>query len=208
MFHMLRQGGLLMVPLALCSIAALTIIIERWLALRRDRILDSRLLRLLDEYDGDQSAEAAIMLCRRVGGPFSRILEEILKARHLDHTQVLETMHATGRTQIGVLERGLTLLEIIAGVSPLLGLLGTVLGLVNIFDAITTAGIGNAQALSDGIAKALITTIAGLTVAIPALAAHSWFSKRVDDLATEMQDRATGFIAKLYAIQRRKAVRQ
>ena len=112
-------------------------------------------------------------------------------------------MHATGRSQVGTLERGLTLLEIIANVSPLLRLLGTVLGMVAVFDAITTEGLGNPQVLSEGISKALVTTVAGLCVAIPALACHSWFSRRVDDLATEMQDRATGLVAKLQGLRQR-----
>ena len=112
--------------------------------------------------------------------------------------EILATMYATGRTQIGILERGLTLLEIIASISPLIGLLGTVLGMVTVFNAISAGGIGNPQVLSDGISKALITTVAGLSVAIPALGFHSWLSRRVDEFATEMQDRATGFIAKLY----------
>ena len=110
-------------------------------------------------------------------------------------------MHAAGRTQVGTLERGLTVLEIITGISPLLGLLGTVLGMVTVFNAITAAGLGNPQVLSGGISKALVTTVAGLTVAIPALACHTWFSRRVDDLAVEMQDRATGFIAKLQSFR-------
>lgn len=196
---MLKQGGWVMLPIGICSLVALTVIIERLLALRRGVVIDPRILRLLEEYSGERSAEAAIMVCRRAKGPFARIIEEVLKGRHLDHSQVLETMHATGRKQVGTLERGLTALEIVAGISPLLGLLGTVLGMVVVFNAITLKGIGNPQVLSEGISKALITTVAGLCVAIPALAFHSWLTKRVDDLAVEMQDLATGFIAKLHS---------
>jgi biopolymer transport protein ExbB len=110
----------------------------------------------------------------------------------------MQTMEAVGRTQVGVLERGLTLLEIIAGTSPLLGLLGTVLGMVTVFNAITLQGIGNPQVLSKGISQALITTVAGLCVAIPALASHSWLARRVDDLADEMHHRAAGFLGKVH----------
>ncbi|MDP7639362.1 MAG: MotA/TolQ/ExbB proton channel family protein, partial [Candidatus Hydrogenedentes bacterium] len=95
------------------------------------------------------------------------------------------------------LERGLTLLEIVAGISPLIGLLGTVLGMVTVFDAITAEGIGNPQVLSNGISKALVTTVAGLCIAIPSLAFHSYFSRRVESLAMEMQDVAMGFITKV-----------
>jgi len=204
MFATLAQGGWPMIPIAVCSIVGLTITIERCVALRRSSVIDPRMLQLIEEYSERTAPDSAVMACRRTKGPFARIVEECVKARHLDHMEVIETMHATGRTQVGGMERGLTVLEIVAAVSPLLGLLGTVLGMITVFDAITVAGIGNPQVLSDGISKALITTVAGLCVAIPALAFHSWLSRRVDDFATEMQERATGFIVKLLAIQKKK----
>lgn len=200
---MLKQGGWPMIPLAICSVTALTIVIERALALRRDLIIDPRVVRMVNDYAGDASVEAAMATCRRAQGPFARIIEEVLKARHLPHSQALETMRATGRTQVGTLERGLTVLEIVAGISPLIGLLGTVLGMVTVFDAISARGVGNPQILSEGISKALVTTIAGLSIAIPSLAFHSWFSRRVEDLAVEMQDRATSFIVKVQALRQR-----
>jgi len=107
-------------------------------------------------------------------------------------------MRTAGRTQVDRLERGLTVLEIVAAVSPLIGLLGTVLGMVAVFNAITAEGLGNPQILSAGISQALVTTVAGLTVAIPALAFHSLLTKRVDMYAVEMQDRATTFIFKMH----------
>ena len=197
MFQMISDGGFIMLPIALCSIIAVAIIIERSMSLRRHRVLDARVLRLLTEYRGEEHAQQAIITCQRSRGAFARIIEEVIRVRHLDHAQAIESMHAVGRTQVGRLERGLTVLEIVAGVSPLLGLLGTVLGMVTVFNAITSQGLGNPQVLSEGISKALITTVAGLCVAIPALAFHSLFTKRVEDLAAEMQDRATSFIVKL-----------
>ncbi len=205
MIHTLVQGGWVMVPIGICSLVGLTIVIERLIALRRSVVIDPRLLRLIEEYSERTAPESAVAVCQRLRGPFARIIEECVKARHLEHDQVIETMHATGRTQVGILERGLTVLEIVAGVSPLLGLLGTVLGMIAIFNAITIKGTGNPQVLSEGIAEALITTVAGLSVAIPALAFHSWLSRRVEDYAIEMQERATTFILKLMAIQKRRA---
>lgn len=200
-FGMLQSGGWTMVPLGLCSVAALAVIIERAFALRRARILDPRVVRVVEDYDGERSVNAALTTCRRARGPFARLVEEILKARQLNHFQLLETMNSMGRRQVSHMERGLTLLEIIAGVSPLLGLLGTVLGIVTVFGAISVSGVGNPQILSAGISKALITTVAGLTIAIPALACHGILSKRVDDFAAEMQERATAFIMKLHVTQ-------
>jgi biopolymer transport protein ExbB len=195
---LLRQGGWPMIPLAICSLAGLAIILERLVSLRRAVVIDPEVEHLVEQYNGNSSAEEAVNKCRRARGPFARIIEEVLKARGHDRAYVIEAMHSIGRAQLGYLERGLTVLEIIAGIAPLIGLLGTVLGMVTVFNAITAQGLGRPEVLSEGISKALITTVAGLCVAIPALAFHSWFSRRVDDLATEMQNRATGFVAKLW----------
>lgn len=202
-FAMLKQGGLCMIPLGISSVIAATIIIERGIALRRSAVIEPSVRRLIEECRGEESAEAAAAVCRSAKGPFARIVEEVIRTRHLDHTQSIEAVNATGRTQMGSLERGLVLLEIIAGISPLLGLLGTVLGMVTVFNAIAAEGIGDPQVLSDGISKALITTVVGLCVAIPSLGFHSWFSQRVEDLATEMQDRATGFVLRLREIEKK-----
>lgn len=186
-----------MVPLAACSFIAMMIVIERMLALRRSRVISAPILALLENYRSDAEAERAVALCQRNGGAFARIIEEVLQHRDLAHAERLENMRAVGRTQVGRLERGLTVLEIIAAISPLLGLMGTVLGMVTIFDAITASGLGNPRVLAEGIGKALITTIAGLAVAIPALAFHGILSRRVEELAVEMQERATLFLARV-----------
>ena len=196
--ELLRQGGWPMFPLAICSLVGLAIIFERFVSLRRHAVIDPEVEELVDQFNGGSSAEDAIMKCRRANGPYARIIEEVLRARGHDRAYAMESMHSTGRAQLGYLERGLTVLEIIAGISPLIGLLGTVLGMVTVFNAITVEGLGRPEVLSDGISKALITTVAGLCVAIPALAFHSWFSRRADDLAIEMQNRATGFVARLW----------
>ncbi len=196
--EMLMQGGWPMIPLGLCSVIAAGIFIERLAALRRRAVLAPEVVQLAEEYRNDSNGDAALRHCENASGPFARLLEEVFRSRNLNHAQVVETMHVTGRTQVGQMERGLTLLEIIASVSPLLGLLGTVLGMVTVFDAISAEGLGDPQVLSKGISQALITTIAGLCVAIPALACHSWLSRRVDDYAAEMQERATALIAKLF----------
>ncbi len=196
--ELLRQGGWPMIPLAICSLAGLAIVLERFFSLRRHIIIDPEIERMVERFHGATSADDALMMCRGARGPFARIIEEVLRARGHDRTYAMESMHSAGRAQLGYLERGLTLLEIIANISPLIGLLGTALGMVTVFNAITVEGLGRPEVLSDGISKALITTVAGLCVGIPALAFHSWFSRRAEDLAIEMQNRATGFIAKLW----------
>ena len=202
---MLRDGGVCMIPLGACSLAAATIIIERALALRNDTVMEPHILRLVRDYNGEKSAESCVMSCRRSGRPLARVIEEVLQTRHLEHSQAVEAINATGRSQVARLERGMTLLEIIGVVSPLLGLLGTVLGMVDVFSAITASGIGNPQVLSHGISEALITTVAGLFVAIPAVGFHSWFSGRVDGFATEMQNVSTQFSFRVRAPEVQKA---
>lgn len=201
---MIQQGGWPMIPLGVCSLAALAIVLERAVALRRNKVIAPEIVRILHEFGIENGATPShsLAVCQRTPGAFARIAEELIQSRHLSHAQLLETMHAVGRVHVARLERGLTLLEIITGVSPLIGLLGTVLGMVTVFDAITSQGLGDPQILAAGISKALVTTIAGLCVAIPALAFHGIYSKRVDELAIEMQERATAFLARLHAPER------
>lgn len=196
-YEFLRQGGWPMVPLAICSIAALTVVLERALALRRTRVVPPAIVDLLTLYRGEGSAEAALQSCRRSKSPLGKLIEQLILRRSLDYVHVMETVNSAGRREVEKLERGLLVLEIVAGISPLIGLLGTVLGMVTVFDAITAEGLGNAQVLSEGISKALVTTVAGLSVAIPALAFHSVYTRRVESLSIELQDHATAFVSRL-----------
>ncbi|MBI1317603.1 MAG: MotA/TolQ/ExbB proton channel family protein [Candidatus Hydrogenedens sp.] len=196
-WELIAVGGWPMVLLGLCSVAGLAIVIERSLGLRRGAVLSGAVVALTDNYPGEAQAQQALGTCQRAKGAYARIIEELLRKRQLDHAQAIETMRAVGRTQVGQLERGLAVLEIIAGISPLIGLLGTVLGMVTVFNAITAQGLGNPQVLSEGISEALITTVGGLAVAIPAFASHAILSRRVESLAVEMQDRATSFLVLL-----------
>jgi biopolymer transport protein ExbB len=199
---LLMQGGWSMIPLAICSIAGLTVVLERLVALRRGKSIPEVIVDLLALYKGEESVESSLDMCRNYDSPFARIVQVLIHARQLDHAQMIELLHSNGRKEVERLERGLLLLEVIAGISPLIGLLGTVLGMVNVFDAITEYGLGDAQVLSDGISKALITTVAGLSVAIPALAFHSFLSKKVDSIAIEMQELSVGFLTKLIRFQK------
>jgi len=190
-----------MVPLGVCSVATLTVVIERFFALRRTRSIPPAIVGLIDLYQGESSVEAAVQTCRHSRSSLARIVEEMLIARKQGYTHLVESLNATGRREVERLERGLLVLEVVAGISPLIGLLGTVLGMVSVFDAITAEGLGNAQVLSAGISKALVTTITGLVIGIPALAFHGYFSKCVDSIAIEMQELMTTFASKLDTAQ-------
>lgn len=192
-----KQGGWPMIALALCAVAGLTVILERSVALRRARTIPQGIVDLVNVYQGEGSAEAALRACRQSASGLARLIESLILSRRQSAAQLSETMNATGRREVERLERGLMVLEIVAGISPLIGLLGTVLGMVTVFNAISAEGLGNAQILSSGISEALVTTVTGLIVGIPALAFHSYFSKRVESLAIEMQELGTVFAAKL-----------
>lgn len=198
-YEVLRQGGWPMIPLAVCSLLALAIVIERAFALRRSRIIQAPVLAVIGARGSAANPAPALAVCERTGGPLARIIAEVIRSRELEHHQAIEKLHATGRIQVERLERGLTLLEIIAGISPLIGLLGTVLGMLTVFETITREGLGDPTLLADGIGEALITTIAGLCVGIPALAFHTLFVKRADQLAGEMQDHAVNYLVRLQA---------
>jgi biopolymer transport protein ExbB len=193
----LEQGGWPMIPLALCSIAALTVIVERLFALRRGRNIPRAVVSALDLYQGESSVQGLVQACRHSKSPLARVIEELILARKEDYAHIIEALNSIGRREVERLERGLLVLEVVAGISPLIGLLGTVLGMVTVFDAISSEGLGNAQVLSAGISEALVTTITGLIVGIPALAFHSFLSKRVDSIAIEIQELATAFVPKL-----------
>jgi len=201
-FELARQGGWPMIPLGLCAIAAMTVIFERALALRRSKIVPENIAELASRYNGDTTADDTLRACRQSSSSLARIVESLVLARRQSHAQLAEALNVTGRREVERLERGLMTLEIVAATSPLLGLLGTVLGMVTVFNAINTEGLGNAQVLSGGISEALITTVTGLIVAIPALAFYSYFNKRVESFANEMQEIGTMFIARLVDGQR------
>ena len=192
-----NQGGWPMIPLALCSIAGLTIIIERSIGLRANKLVPTQIIAVMQAFKNEDSVPTVQIACKTKSSPMSRVAEALLEVRNESHSYQVETLNAVGRREVERMERGLLTLEIVAGVSPLLGLLGTVLGMVTVFDAVTAQGLGDAQVLSEGISEALITTVTGLTIAIPAMAFHSFYMRKVDSLATQIHEYAAQFIIKI-----------
>lgn len=199
---MLYEGGWVMVPLALCSILGLAVIIERFFALRKNKILPSDILNLLNRVTTERDLESLYASCRYTYSPLAVLVRELLDVRTEPREIILEHIQFVGRTQMTVMERGLTLLQVIAVVSPLLGLLGTVLGMVDIFNVVTRGGLGNPQMLAQGISKALVTTVVGLVIAIPCLVAYHLYIRRVEELGMELQDVLLNFVAKLKSLKK------
>lgn len=190
MWGTLQSGGWLMAPILLGSVVAAAIVIERAWTLRRRRVLPEDLAGRVVARLGKGAFGQADFLG---GSPLARVIAAGVENAGRGREHMKAAMQEAVDRANHDLQRYLTTLGIVASVTPLLGLLGTVVGMIEVFSALMLAGAGNAQALAGGIAEALITTAAGLSVAIPALMFHRYFLRRVDDLALEMEQEAARF---------------
>ncbi len=190
MIALLIAGGWLMVPLLICSVVAMTIVVERLLVLRREQVLPTPLVRALRQVaQGGRLSDLDLNpFIRR--SPLGRVVVAGLSQRDQGRAIIRETIEEAGRRVAHDLERFLNALGTIAAISPLLGLLGTVLGMIETFNVISTVGAGDAERLAGGIGVALITTAAGLTVAIPSLLFYRFFSGRVDGFVLDLEREA------------------
>lgn len=205
-WSLLRHGGPVMVPLALCSIFALAVVLDRVWALRRKRVLPAELLSAAHRFRAGDDPGSVLAPCDRRPGPLASVLCAVLEEPPRERELAVERVQTAGRRAVRELERGLVALEIIAAISPLLGLLGTVLGMFSTFQVIAEQGLGDPGALSGGISEALITTIFGLGIAIPTAVAQSYFSHRVDDLVLEIEEHGGELVDRLYPDGERLAV--
>ena len=190
MFEMIQAGGWLMLPILLCSIIALAIIGERFWSLQHKRIAPAHLVAQVWQWYKSGSLDEEHIQALANNSPLGRILAAGLVNRQHPRDIMKESIEEMGRQVVLELERYLNTLGTIASVTPLLGLLGTVIGMIKVFAAITTQGVGNPSVLAGGISEALITTAAGLSVAIPSLIFYRFFSGRVDELVLKMEEEA------------------
>ena len=190
MLELVKSGGWLMVPIILCSVAAVAIIGERLWSLQRARIVPENLTAQVWEWSrtGDLTEER--MAALRNSSPLGRVLASVVASRDLDRESMKASVEDVGRHVVHELGRYLDTLGTIAAITPLLGLLGTVIGMIKVFAVITAQGVGEPRVLAGGISEALITTAAGLTVAIPSLLSHRFLRGRVDELAVAMEQEA------------------
>lgn len=188
MFELFSRGGVLMYPIALCSVLALAIFGERlWLFIRIRRGSE-KLLREVESLALKSRHDEAIQLCQQADTPLARIFLAALRSagRSRDHIKTL--VEEVGTRESAALERYLGLLGTIATITPLLGLLGTVIGMIEAFNVIAEVGVGTPATLGGGISQALITTAAGMSVAIPTILIHRYLSSRADRLVLEMEE--------------------
>jgi biopolymer transport protein ExbB len=190
LLELMQAGGWLMWPIAACSVIATALVIERAVTLRRARIMPEGLVTRIWQMhrQGQLSAEKIEEI--REGSPLGRMLAAGLVNRNHSREVMKEAIADTGRHVVADLERHLDTLGTIASVAPLLGLLGTVFGMITIFGVIVNAGTGNPSLLAGGISQALLTTAAGLSVAIPTLLFHRFLDGKVSKLAIDMEQQA------------------
>ncbi len=190
MFELVKAGGWLMIPILACSVLAMGIILERLWAYRQKRVLPKNLVAQVWNLHRNNQLSHAHVAAIREGSPLGRVLAAGLVNRHHSREIMKESIEEVGRQVIHELERYLNTLGTIASITPLLGLLGTVIGMIKVFTAITTAGVGDPSVLAGGISEALLTTAAGLAVAIPALIFHRYLSGKVNMLVLSMEEEA------------------
>lgn len=187
-------------PIIFCSIVAAAIVLERLWTLQDKRVLPEELPRKVWQLIDNGQVTDKVIATLEQHSPLGRLLAAGLTNRHRSHEVLMERLEDAGRHVVHELERYLNTLGTIAGISPLLGLLGTVTGIIRAFDAIQAGGMGNPQALSGGIAEALVATAAGLCVAIPSLIAYRYLRGKVERLVVEMEKHAIRMADALEAV--------
>jgi len=198
MFEFFEKGGLMLLPIVLCSIVALGIIVERFWSLKRNKILPPDLVPQVWKLSREEKLDAMAIRRLKVGSPLGAILAAGLSNSRFGREIMKESIEEVGRQVAHDLERYLTALGTISAITPLLGLLGTVVGMIKVFSAIMSQGVGDPSVLAGGISEALITTAAGLAVAIPSLMFHRYFEGRVDDLVLNMEEESLKLIEMIH----------
>ncbi len=198
MFELFRAGGWIMLPLLACSIAMVAICLERFMVLNPRRIMPPGLLESVWDALNRGELDANRIRRLREGSPMGAVLAAGLNNARQGRLVMRESIEQAAGHVVHELEKHLSLLGTIAAVTPLLGLLGTVMGMIRVFSEIMLHGTGNASVLAGGISEALITTATGLAVAIPALALHRYYLRRIDDIVIDMEHEASQLLNALY----------
>ena len=190
MWSYFDKGGPIMWPLLLLSVLGVTVAVWRWMALRAATQNIPGLLTSLRERLLAYDVDGAIQVCERHPGPVSNIVRAGLVKFGRPKDEVELSLQDASAHELAILERGLPVLATIAMVAPLLGFLGTVTGMINSFDALASVGLNNPAAVASGISEALITTAAGLMIAIPVQMAYNYFLTRVNGTVRSMESAA------------------
>lgn len=205
MFEIVKSGGWMMWPIILASVAAMAIVAERLWSLQKRYVNPPDLIATIQQWLARRELDAARINYLRNSSPLGRVLASALANRGHEQQIIKEAVEDTGRHVAAELERYLNTLGTIAGIAPFLGLLGTVLGMIQMFSGIGSAGVGDPSLVARGIAQALITTAAGLVVAIPSLMFYRYFRGRVNELLIDMEQQAIALIEILQGRREKEA---
>jgi len=193
-YEFISQGGVVMYVLLALSIITITLIFERSWSLRRSVVVPIKDVASIEALIRDGKVQDAVVRCEKNNTAMNRILWLALKKRGVKRSVMKEILEEVGRQEVAHLDRYIGVLGVIAAISPLLGLLGTVIGMIEVFQVISIEGVGKADVLAGGISKALNTTAAGLSVAIPALVAYRMFESKVNRFVIEIEEHALRFV--------------
>jgi biopolymer transport protein ExbB len=193
MWEIVRAGGPFMWPIIFCSIALVGIVLERLWTLQRKRVLPQDLIKKVSDLAERNQVNAKVIDALEKNSPLGRVLATALAHRHRGREIMMERVEDVGRHVVHELERFVNSVGTIASISPLLGLLGTVTGIIRAFNAVMLGGMGDPRMLAGGISEALVCTAAGLTVAIPAYVAHRYLRGKVERIVVEMEKIAVTF---------------
>lgn len=198
MLELFKAGGWLMFPLFACSVIAIAIIVERFWSLQTRRIAPPELITQIWQWLRYNQVDQDRIKSLQKNSPLGRILAAGLADRNAARDITKESIEDTGRHVTAMMEKNLNTLGTIAAISPLIGLLGTVVGMIKVFSVITTQGVGNPETLAGGISEALITTAAGLVVAIPSVIFYRYFRGKINHLVVNMEEQAMQLIEILH----------
>lgn len=197
MMDLIDKSGPVFYALVFCSVIALVVIIERSISLRRSRILPRQILDVVDVVEPGKDLGLVLEICRRNPGVLSNVMRAGLENADKSWEVMRDAVLDAGRQEVPAIERNLFWLQTVAQAGPLLGLLGTVFGMIRMFSSVSLAGLGDPQILSRGISEAMLTTAEGLCVGIPALVAYNYLSSRADRFIVEIEGHASRLLARL-----------
>jgi biopolymer transport protein ExbB len=191
---LIAKGGFFIYPIVFCSVVALAVFLERLWVLQRRHVIPSELIRKVEDLLKKQKLSDAIFLCQADPSSIARVFFAGLKNAGRGMWLVKESIEERGGREAAILEKRVGILSTIASLTPLLGLLGTVSGMIKTFNVISVQGVGNPAPLAGGIAEALITTAAGLSVAIPTLVCYRIVKDKAESLIFEMEENSIKII--------------
>lgn len=205
MFELVKTGGWVMWPIILCSVAAMAIIGERFWSLQKKYISPPTLIEQVQQWLERKELDQARIELLIASSPLGKILAAGLINRNHDREIIKEAIEDSGRHVVPELERYLTTLGTIATITPFLGLLGTVIGMIEMFSGISAHGVGDPAVVAGGIAQALVTTATGIGIAIPSVICYRFFRGKVSELLLDMEQQAIQLIEILHGERERES---